>query len=141
MAIFQLYVSHSQKVNPINILLNHIKPPLNPINPPFSYDFPMVFLWSSPGPDPQPGPRRLLRGQRLHLAALCGLARQQRALAGAPGGGSRRRDPSRGAERGFQMGFFCWDWDGFNGNIECDIEWNLIMEPYHLMSVRLMVRN
>ena len=38
MAIFHSYVSHSQMVNPIQ----------NPIKPPFSSAFPMVFLWSIP---------------------------------------------------------------------------------------------
>ena len=38
MAIFNSFLYVHQRVNPINI-------PLNPIKPPFSYGFPMVFLW------------------------------------------------------------------------------------------------
>ena len=41
-AIFNRYVTNYQRVYPINI-------PLNPIKPPFSYGFPMVFLWFSYG--------------------------------------------------------------------------------------------
>ena len=40
-AIVHGYVSHNQRVYPIR---SH-KIPLNPIKPPFSYGFPMVFLW------------------------------------------------------------------------------------------------
>ena len=36
-----------QRVYPINILLNPIKSHLNPIKPPFSYGFPMVFFSTS----------------------------------------------------------------------------------------------
>ena len=42
MAIFNCFLYVHQRVTPINI-------PLNPIKPPFSYGFPMVFLWFSYG--------------------------------------------------------------------------------------------
>lgn len=76
----------------------------------FPHGFSLLPQQRPGGPDPHPGPRCVLRRAGLHLAALCGLARQQRTLARASGWGTHG-DPR-----------CAWGWTDGVGRL--DLKWS-----------------